>query len=313
MMLRAPTRTRISLRLSSAELSPKYAKLPCDGVALLSAESSARALGIHPRKLLANGGEEKYLDLFSRNIVRVARDFAPRPVVYRTLDMNLKECAALEGGAEYEESEENPTRGLCGCSRYLADEASFRLDLRAVKRARDMGCVNVDVMLPFARCADELARCREIVIEEGLFASAEFELWMMAAVPATELPIEEFLPLVFGVSIDPEYLGQLVPGVNGGVGRRPDPSDECHPTVLAAMTLIARACREHGVACSICGNAPILHPRPQPEGRPHMIRALLEAGVTGWNVAPDMYDEAVEAIANAESALGISPEREVAK
>src|ERR1700693_184635 len=103
MMLRAPTRTRISLRLSSAELSPKYAKLPCDGVALLSAESSARALGIHPRKLLANGGEEKYLDLFSRNIVRVARDFAPRPVVYRTLDMNLKECAALEGGAEYEE------------------------------------------------------------------------------------------------------------------------------------------------------------------------------------------------------------------
>src|SRR5712692_2401382 len=290
MMLRAPTRTRISLSLSSAELSPQYAKLPCDGVALMSAESLARTLGIHPRKLLANGREEKYLDLFSRSIVRVARDFAPRPVLYRTLDLNSEEYAALEGGAEHEESEENSMRGLRGCSRYLADEASFRLDLRAVKRARDMGCVNVDVMLPVARRADELARCREIVIEEGLFASAEFELWMMPAAPATELRIEEFLPLVAGVSFGPNYPGQPVPGVNGGSGRLSDRSDGCQPGVLAAMTRSARACREHGVACSICGDAAILNPLPQAE----MIRALIEAGLTGWTVAPESYDHAVE-------------------
>lgn len=310
MMLRAPTRTRVSLSLSSAGLFPQDAKLACDGAVLMSAESFARALGVHPRKLLANGGAEKYLDLFSRNIVRVARDFAPRPVVYGTLALKSDEYATLEGGAEYEESEENPMPGLRGCSRYLADEASFRLDLRSVKRARDMGCVNLDVMLPFVRRPDELARCREMVIEEGLFASAEFELWMMpAVVPATELLIEEFLPLVSGVSLGPGYLLQLVLGVDGRIGRLPDPSDECHPAVLAAMTRIARACRARGVACSICGNATILHPRPRAE----MIRALIEAGLTGWTVPPESYDQAVEAITDAEEALGMSPEREVAK
>lgn len=305
MILRAPTHTRISLRLSSAELSVKYAKLPCDGAVLESAESCARALGIHPRKLLTDGSEERFLDLFSRNILRVARDFAPRPVVYRTLDLNSNEYAGLEGGAEYEGKERNPMLGLRGCSRYLADEASFRLELRAVKRARDMGCVNLDVMLPFVRCPDELARCREIVIAEGLFASAEFELWMLAAVPSTALLIEEFLPFVSGVSIGWNDLAQFVLGIDSKSQRLADRFDERHPAVLAAITRIARACRERGVACSICGDAPAL--------QTEMIRTLVEAGVTGWGVAPESFEKTVEAIAAAEGELGIRPKREVAQ
>ena len=294
MNLRAPTHTRVSLSLNSAGLSANYAKLACDGVVLMCAETCARALGIHPRKLLADGGEEKFLDLFSRSIVRVARDFAPRPVVYRTVDMNADEYAGLEGGAEFEHKEENPMRGLRGCGRYLADEASFRLELRAVKRARDMGCVNVDAMLPFARSPDELSRCREVVIEEGLFASAEFELWMMADVPANLPLIEEFLGHVSGVLIGSSELAPLV-----------SRSDEYDPAGLAAIAHIVRACHQRGVSCSICGDEPTLHVE--------IIRALIEAGLTGLSVAPESLEETVAAVAAAEAELGILPEREVAK
>lgn len=305
MMLRAPTRTRISLALGSAELSAQYAKLPCDGVVLTNPENLARELGVHPRKLLANGEEEKYLDLFSRNIVRVARDFATRPVVYRTLDLDADAPAELEGGTEYEESKRSAMPGLRGCSRYLAEEASFRLDLRAVKRARDMGCVNVDVMLPFVRSSDELARCREIVIEEGLFASAEFELWMMPDAPATELRVEEILPLVSGVVLAPSYIVQLALHTDRDGVRLPDADGLPLPGVLSGMTQMARACAERRVACSLLGYAGALKPRAQAE----MLRELIEAGLTGYIVPPESYPRAVEAVSEAEEALGITSAR----
>ncbi len=291
---RPPTRTRISINLSFAELSAKYAKLPCDGVGLMRAEFFALSLGIHPRKLLAEGGAERFLQLFSGNIARVARDFEPRQVIYRTLDLKSNEYAGLEGGAEHEEKEENPMLGFRGCSRYLADEASFRLELRAVKRARDMGCVNVDVMLPFVRFPEELARCREIIIEEGLFASAEFELWMMAEVPSNVLLIEEFLPYVSGVSIGSNDLTQLVLGIDRDSRRLAKQFDERHPAVLAAIERIARACRERGVACSICGNAPSRYP--------DLIPKLIDFGLTGLSVAPESFAATVEAVAAAEAA-----------
>lgn len=90
----------------------------------------------------------------------MAREFAPRPVVYRTLDLKSNEYAGLEGGAEYEAAEENPMLGLRGCSRYLRDPESFRLELRAVARVFEEGLGNLRVMLPFGRFPRELAQCR---------------------------------------------------------------------------------------------------------------------------------------------------------
>src|ERR1700682_2409176 len=214
MIQRAPTHTRISLDLGASESIGTYAKLPCDGVGLARAEFLAGSFGIHPRKLLADGNEENFLHAFSQYIVRLARAVAPRAVVYRLLDLTSQEYASLAGGAEFE-NEHNPAHAIRGCSRALADEECFRLELRAVKRARDMGCVNVDLLLPVARGAEELARCREIVIEEGLFASAEFELWMTAETSTCAVAIEEFLPHVAGIAIDCEDLTKHLAGTDG--------------------------------------------------------------------------------------------------
>jgi pyruvate,water dikinase len=257
-------------------------------VGLARVEFLARSLGIHPRKLLADGKEENFLDIVSQHVVRLARGFAPRAVVYRLLDLTPQEYASLAGGAEYENAQ-NPAYGLRGCSRALAEEDCFRLELRAVKRARDMGCVNVDLLLPFARGADELARSREIVIEEGLFASAEFELWMTAETSSCALGIEEFLPHVAGVAIGCDDLKKHLAGI-----------DE----VLSCIARIAQACRERGVASSLYGAALA--------GNPETIHKLVECGLTGLSVSPDALAETIAAFAAAEAELGILPEREIA-
>ena len=50
---------------------------------------------------------------------RSRRAFAPRPVVYRTIDFRTNEFRGLEGGDEFEPHEENPMIGYRGCYRYV--------------------------------------------------------------------------------------------------------------------------------------------------------------------------------------------------
>jgi phosphoenolpyruvate-protein kinase (PTS system EI component) len=108
---------------------------------------------------------------------------------------------------------------------------------------------------------------------------------------------------MFPVSMSPQEPARAAPGVQGE-SRAPAKKVEGHdPEALAMLTGIARACRERGVACSICGAA-LSHD-------PEMIRALIEAGLTGLCVAPESLGETVAAVAAAEAALGISPEREL--
>lgn len=297
-MPRPATQTRVLINLSFPELSAKYASLACDGVGIMRAEFFALSLGTHPRQLLAEGGEEKFVSTFAAGLEKVARDFAPRPVTYRTLDLKSNEYAGLAGGEKYEPREENPMIGLRGCARYLADPQSFRLELRAVRRVRE-SLPNVRLMLPFVRFPREILACRDIIEEEGLFADPQFELWMMAEVPSNVLCIEEYLPHVAGVSIGSNDLTQLVLGIDRDSQRLAASFDERDPAVLAAMAHITRAARLAGRQVSICGNAPSRYPE--------MVKTLIELGLTSISVSPEAFERTVELVAKAEAELGIAP------
>lgn len=297
-MNRPPTQTQIYINLSFPELAAKHATLPCDGVGLMRAEFLALSVGVHPRKLIAEGGEEGFVRFFAEGLSRVAEAFHPRPVIYRTLDLKSNEYAGLQGGSDYEEREENPMLGLRGCSRYLSDPESFRLELRAVGRVRDAGLRNVKVMLPFVRFPQEVARCREWVAREALLGEG-FELWMMAEVPATVFRIEEFLPHVDGVSIGSNDLAQLILGIDRDNSRLADRFDEHDPAVLAAIEQVARACRARGLPVSLCGNAASRYP--------DLLPKLVEFGLTSISVTPETFERTVQVVAEAETTLGFSP------
>ncbi len=298
-MQRPLTKTRVLINLSFPELSAKHAKLPCDGVGLMRAEFFALSLATHPAHLVAEHGEEKFISTFAAGLQKVASDFAPRPVIYRTLDLKSNEYAGLIGGEKFEQHEENPMIGLRGCARYLADPASFRLELRALKRVRDSGLRNVKLMLPFVRFPRELAACRAIVEEEGLFADSEFELWMMAEVPSTVLRITDFLPYVSGVSIGSNDLTQLLLGIDRDSRTLASSFDERDPAVVSAIEHIAQAAQSAGKQVSICGDAPSRHA--------DMIDTLVAAGLTSISVSPEAFERTVRLVAEAEAKLGIGP------
>jgi pyruvate,water dikinase len=293
-MERPATRTKIMLNLSVPHLAAKYASLPCDGVGLMRAEFLALSLGVHPRKLIADGGAEQFIGFFSDSLSEVARAFDPRPVVYRTLDLKSNEYIGLEGGDQYEAGEENPMLGFRGCSRYLADEESFRLELRAVKRAMESGLGNIKVMLPFVRFPRELAKCRKWAEDEGLFGCPGFEFWMMAEVPSNVLQADAFLPYVSGVSIGSNDLTQLILGIDRDSHKLADQFDIREPAVLGAIELIARACRARNVPVSICGDAPSRHPG--------LIRRLIDFGLNSISVSADAFETTLNAVIEAEGA-----------
>ena len=64
------------------------------------------------------------------SLLRITRAFAPRPVVYRTIDFRSNEFRGLEGGAAFEPVEDNPMIGYRGCYRYVREPDLFRLELR---------------------------------------------------------------------------------------------------------------------------------------------------------------------------------------
>ena len=298
-MSRPPTQTRVYINLGFPELAAKYAKLPCDGVGLMRAEFFALSLGVHPRKLIADGGAERFISYFADGVTQVARAFAPRPVYFRTLDLKSNEYRGLEGGAEFEPQEENPMIGFRGCSRYAADPESFRLELRAVKRVRDAGFPNVRMVLPFVRFPHELSECRSLIEEEGLFTGEGFELWMMAEVPSNFLLIDQFLPYVSGVSIGSNDLTQLMLGIDRDSARLAKMFDERDPSVQKAIGQIASACRSAGKSVSICGNAPSRYPE--------MVASLIAGGLTSLSVSPESFETTLNAVVEAEAALGLTP------
>ena len=292
------TQTRIMLNLSFPELAERYAQIPCDGVGLMRAEFLALSMGVHPRKLIADGGAENFIEFFADQLQKVAQAFSPRPVLYRTLDLKSNEYAGLEGGAQYEKQEQNPMLGFRGCSRYLDDPVSFQLELRAVKRVIETGLRNVKLMLPFVRFPRELEQCHEWIEKEGLFELPGFELWMMAEVPSNIFLIEEFLSYVSGVSIGSNDLTQLILGVDRDSQKLADQFDEQDPAVLAGIERIVRACRDNATPVSICGDAPSRHPE--------LIAKLIEFGLTGLSVSSEAFAATLEEVEKTESRLGLA-------
>jgi phosphoenolpyruvate synthase/pyruvate phosphate dikinase len=285
-----PRRPEILLNLSVPDAAARAAALPAAGVGLLRAEFLALGVGRHPLAVLADRGEEAFVEVFATGLETVARAFHPRPVTYRTLDLKSNEYRGLEGGERFEREEANPAIGLRGAARYLARPEELMLELRAVTRVVDRGLDNVRVMIPFARTVDELREVRALCVGGGL-GERGVPLWAMAETPSAALTAEAFAREVDGLSIGSNDLCQLVLAVDRD---SPDlsaryPADD--EAVLAACRMIVAGGHAAGVPVSICGDAP--------SREPGLVRALLEMGVDAISVVPSAYQATAAAIDDA--------------
>jgi pyruvate,water dikinase len=220
-------------------------------------------------------------------------------VVYRLTDFKTNEYANLRGGAEFEQSEENPMIGYRGASRYIQDPEVFALEVAAIKQVREKHR-NLYVMVPFVRTPDELRKVKELLASHGLERGDDFKLWMMVEVPSNVLILDKFIDAgIDGISIGSNDLTQLVLGIDRDSEMLAETFDERNEAVLAAIESAVRTARGRGITAGICGQAPSVYPE--------ITEKLVEWGVTSVSVSPDMIDQTREIIANAEAKLGKAP------
>jgi len=224
-----------------------------------------------------------------------AQAFNPRPVVYRAMDFRSNEFRNLTGGAPYEPTEASPMIGYRGCFRYTREPDLFALELRALAEVR-RDYENLHLMIPFVRTVHELKACLSLVDASPLGSDARLQRWIMAEVPSVVYRLPEYAALgITGVSIGSNDLTQLMLGVDRDSELFGADYDERDTAVLDAIHSIITECGRLGLTCSICGQAPSVHPE--------YAERLVEWGIDSISVNVDAIDRTRRNIASAEQRL----------
>jgi pyruvate,water dikinase len=286
------TATKIYVNLTEPSMAEAVAQQAVDGVGLLRAEYMLSRLGEHPHHLLQRGKGDVVTSTLYDGLMEVAKAFNPRPVLYRACDFTSHEYAQLEGGELFEIDEPNPLLGYRGAYRLTTDQEVFKLELAALRKARAY-YKNIWLMIPFVRTPEELIQIKQLLAEEGLYRSSTFKLYMMIEVPSNIFLLDQFLGVgIDGISIGTNDLTQLMLGVDRNNPRVAALFDERNPAVLQAMEQVIRGALRHGVAASVCGQAPSVYPE--------IAQKLVSWGVSSISVSPEAASATRSLVAEAE-------------
>ncbi len=291
------TATKLYVNLAEPQNAYEIAKRNIDGVGLLRAEFMIAEIGTHPKKMIADGKKNEFIEKLAQGLTTFCQAFYPRPVVYRATDFKTNEYRNLKGGERYEPIEPNPMLGFRGAYRYIKTPEVFDLELEAIKRVRNKeGLKNLWLMIPFVSTPNELSEVKKLVTTAGLSRSPSFKLWMMVEIPANVILLEDFLEVgIDGVSIGSNDLTMLILGTDRDNSEVAPQFDERNPAVLWALEKTIKTCRKLDVTVGICGQAPSSYP--------DLVQKLVEWGTTSISVNPDAIEHTRETILAAEKHL----------
>jgi len=295
------TATKIYMNLGVPEKVEEYKDLPFEGIGLMRIEFIlASYIGEHPLYLVETGQAQKFVDKLAEGIATVARAIQPRPVVVRFSDFKTNEYRELKGGEKYEIVEANPMLGWRGCSRYISQwyEKAFRLECQAIVKCRkEWGLKNVWVMLPVVRTVWEAEKCLEIMKEEGLERSRDFQVWFMAETPSIAILADEFSKLCDGFSIGSNDMTQGILMIDRDSERLGQMGyfDERDPAVKRIIAHLIKAAHENGCTVSICGEGP--------SNLPDFAEFLVRAGIDSISVNNDAVIATKKLVASIEQKI----------
>lgn len=276
------TATKVYVNLGQPDRASEVAKMNVDGVGLLRAEFMIADIGIHPKEAIKRKEQGKFVSKLTKDLQSFCQAFYPRPVIYRATDFKTNEYRSLAGGKYWEPVEPNPMLGFRGAYRYVTNPEVFNLELEAIKNVREK-YENLQLMIPFVRSPEELARVRKLVATQGLFEKPSFKFLMMVEIPVNVIQIEDFIKVgIDGVSIGSNDLTMLIEGTDRDNSDVATEFSEMKPAVLWALKRVIRKCNQAGVTSSICGQAPSEYDE--------LVRKLVRWGITSISVNPDSID-----------------------
>ena len=291
------TATKIYVNLAEPDLAEKISTIHVDGVGLLRAEFMIAGIGIHPKKLIAEGKSLQFINKLAQDIGIFCKAFHPRPVIYRATDFKTNEYRALKGGEKFEPEESNPMLGFRGAFRYIKTPEVFNLELEAIKLVRHkMDLKNLHLMIPFVSTVFELTEVKKLVAAAGLYRSSSFKLYMMVEIPANVILLDDFIDVgIDGVSIGSKDLTMLILGIDRDNSEVASQFSELNPAVLWALEKTIKTCVKRGILCSICGQAPSQYP--------DLVEKLVSWGITSISVNPDAIARTREIVYHCEEKL----------
>ncbi|AEH07066.1 phosphoenolpyruvate synthase [Methanothermococcus okinawensis] len=285
------TATEIKVNVSMPEVAERAAATGADGVGLLRAEHMILGTGVHPIKVLEEKGEDALVNIFAEGIRKVADAFYPRPVTYRTLDAPTDEFRGLKGG-EDEPEEHNPMMGWRGIRRGLDQSEILRCELLAIKKLREDGYKNINIMIPLVTSPDEVKEVKKLAHKIGLELGKDIEFGIMVETPAAALIIEDFIKEGINfVSLGTNDLTQYTIAIDRNNEFVAKYYRENHPAVLKLVESVIKTCKKYGVKTSICGQA---------GSRPAIVEKLVEWGITSISANIDAIDTIRKTVARTE-------------
>jgi len=290
----AKTATKIYVNLGEPDLAETISKKNVDGIGLLRAEFMLANIGIHPKKIIAEGKEKEYIAKLAKEMVKFSKSFSPRPVIYRATDFKTNEYRFLKWGKLYEPEEPNPLMGFRGAARYISSPEVFYMELEAIKQVRNKyGYKNLWLMIPFVRTPHELSEVKKIVTSAGLIRSPSFKFFMMAEIPSNVILLDKFIDVgIDGISIGSNDLTMLTLGLDRDNSEVAKSFNEMDPAVLWSLKRLITKSKKRGILCSICGQAP--------SNYPELVEKLVKWGVSSISVSPDAIDATRDVVAWAE-------------
>jgi pyruvate,water dikinase len=301
--------TRLLVNLSQSNLIEQVQNLPIDGVGLLRSELMAISLldGQEANTWLQEGRQTLLLKRFTEQIMQFVQGFAPRPIFYRSLDIQvneLQETDKLWHHATYSDTQSFKPPAYRGTFGYMQNPAMFELELTALAQIQQAGYRNINLILPFVRTVEEFIFCRQKVEQAGLTAVPQFQLWIMAEVPSILFLLPEYVKAgVQGITIGTNDLTQLLLGIDREQGKLASSFDAQHPAVMGAIRQLIYMAKDAGIPCSICGQAPALYPE--------IIEQLVQWGITSISVEPEAVQRTHSALARAEQRIILEAARKL--
>lgn len=288
------TATKLYVNLGEPDLASEVSKRNVDGIGLLRAEFMMANIGIHPKKMIADGKRKIFINQLSKNIAKFCQSFNPRPVIYRASDFKTNEYRFLKWGKLYEPEEPNPMLGFRGAIRYINSVDVFSMELEAIKQVRNqLNLKNLWLMIPFVHTPQELQQVKQIVTDHGLLRSPTFKLLMMVEIPSNVILLDKFIDVgIDGISIGSNDLTMLTLGIDRDNNEVASSFSEMDPAVLWSLKRAVIKAKKRGITASICGQAPSNHPE--------LVEKLVRWGITSISVSPDAIDRTRETIAWAE-------------